>query len=95
MSESIPRYTLSATLLGHSSDVKSVVFPNKSTIATASRDGSVRLWKYGVPEGTSSDPHWNSNVLHKDTPYINSISWFDDAESCMYIFLILFSGHYY
>lgn len=83
MANSIPRYELSALLPGHSSDVKALKFPNEHTIASASRDGTVRLWKFGTPEGTSSDPHWSSKLLHSDTPYVNSVTWLDDEESCM------------
>lgn len=44
-------FKLSAVLKGHTSDVRAVLHPDPSFAITASRDGSVKLWKQ-----TSQDP---------------------------------------
>ncbi|KAI9046814.1 hypothetical protein LZ554_008895 [Drepanopeziza brunnea f. sp. 'monogermtubi'] len=38
-------YKISATLMGHEDDVRGVSFPSPKAVLSASRDGSVRLWK--------------------------------------------------
>lgn len=83
-SESLPRYSLSANLFGHESDVKAVTFPNSSTIASASRDGTVKLWK---PTKNTSPPVWTFKQLHHGTPYVNSIAWLEDESSRMFVFV--------
>ncbi|KKY25616.1 putative polyubiquitin binding protein (doa1 ufd3) [Phaeomoniella chlamydospora] len=47
----MPEYKLSATLEGHTSDVRAVALPDTQYAATASRDGTTRFWKQ-----TSSSP---------------------------------------
>lgn len=81
MVDSVPRYKLSATLPGHTSDVKALKFPNKDTIASTSRDGTVRFWKFGDHEGSNSVKHWASKLLLSETPYVNSVGWLDDEDS--------------
>lgn len=77
------QYTLSSTLHGHESDVKSLVFPTPGTIASASRDGSSRLWKN---EGKDTDGTilWPSQVLYHETPYVNSITWLNSEDQSTY-----------
>lgn len=79
-SDSIPRYTFSATLIGHESDVKAVSFPNSSTVVSASRDGSVKLWKHSKESNS-----WAFKQLHHGSPYVNSVAWLDDKETRMYL----------
>lgn len=80
------QYTLSASLHGHESDVKALVFPKADTIASASRDGSSRVWKNAGKdaEGTSL---WPSHILYHESPYINSVAWLESDDQSMYFSL--------
>ncbi|KAF5093442.1 hypothetical protein D0Z03_002413 [Geotrichum reessii] len=78
------KYTLSASLLGHESDVKAIVFPHPDTIASASRDGSTRLWKFDKRDSDNVNS-WESSVLYYEKPYINSIGWLDADDQSLVI----------
>lgn len=79
-------YILSATLQGHESDVKALVFPNSNTIASVSRDGSSRLWKSTSKDSEGSNL-WPSQILYHDTPYLNSVTWLESDDHSMFVFL--------
>lgn len=70
-------YVLSASLHGHESDVKALVFSSSDSIASVSRDGSVRLWKSSGKDAENSNL-WPSQVLYHETPYINSTTWSEE-----------------
>lgn len=72
----LPQYVLSATLNGHESDVKALVFPNSHTIASVSRDGSSRLWRQNG-EDVEGSHLWPSQILYHEKPYLNSITWLE------------------
>ncbi|KAF5097670.1 hypothetical protein DV451_003717 [Geotrichum candidum] len=78
------KYTLSASLIGHESDVKAITFPHSDTIASGSRDGSTRLWKFGERDAENVNI-WNSSVLYHETPYINSIGWLDADDQSLVV----------
>lgn len=60
-------YKLSASLLGHESDVKCVRFLDNTTIASVSRDATLRVWKF-------MDDKWNQLVAFQGSKYLNSVS---------------------
>ena len=62
-------YKLSATLSGHEQDVKSVAVLNNDTVATCSRDGSVRLWKKG------HNNLWQDAVVYQSDEFVNSLCY--------------------
>ncbi|KAI1623289.1 protein phosphatase [Exophiala viscosa] len=60
MSGSAPEFKLSATLKGHQSDVRGVLLPDPSFAATASRDGTTKVWKRTSTTPPSYDPSESS-----------------------------------
>ncbi|CAI4044680.1 hypothetical protein N7582_003334 [Saccharomyces uvarum] len=69
-------YQLSATLKGHSQDVRDVVAVDDSKVASASRDGTVRLW--------SKDDQWHSTVVYSGQGFLNSVCY--DSEKQVLLF---------
>lgn len=67
-------YKLSATLLGHESDVKGVKFASTNSIASVSRDGSLRLWTF--------NDKWIQSVLLQGSKYLNSVAIFGASVVC-------------
>ena len=52
-------YKLSAVLTGHTSDVRAVLLPDSNLAVTASRDGTVRVWK----QTSTSPPTFDATEL--------------------------------
>ncbi|KAF1978965.1 phospholipase A-2-activating protein [Bimuria novae-zelandiae CBS 107.79] len=63
-------YKLSAVLRGHESDVRSVAFPHPTTVVSASRDFSVRLWKLQ----SEKPPSYDSTIKVQGKEFINSLA---------------------
>lgn len=63
-------YKLSAALRGHEADVRSVVFPHPTTVVSASRDFSVRLWKLQ----SEKPPSFDSTIKVQGKEFINSLA---------------------
>lgn len=63
-------YQLSATLEGHSQDVRDLVAVTDSQLASVSRDGTVRVWTKDQVQG-----EWNSIISHKSDNFLNSICY--------------------
>ncbi|EHN01568.1 Doa1p [Saccharomyces cerevisiae x Saccharomyces kudriavzevii VIN7] len=71
-------YQLSATLKGHSQDVRDVVALDDSKVASASRDGTVRLW--------SKDNEWQGTTVYSGQEFLNSVCYYPEEQ------LLLFGG---
>ncbi|PVH95410.1 phospholipase A-2-activating protein [Periconia macrospinosa] len=63
-------YKLSASLRGHEDDVRSVVFPSPTTVASASRDSTVRVWSLQ----SSSPPNFDSTIKVHGTEFVNALT---------------------
>ncbi|KAF2743367.1 phospholipase A-2-activating protein [Sporormia fimetaria CBS 119925] len=63
-------FKLSASLRGHDDDVRSVAFPSPSTVVSASRDFTVRLWQLQSP----SPPTFDCTIKVHGTEFINSLA---------------------
>lgn len=63
-------YKLSAVLRGHESDVRSVAFPHPTTVVSASRDYSVRLWKLQ----SEKPPTYDSTIKVQGKEFVNSLA---------------------
>jgi phospholipase A-2-activating protein len=63
-------FKLSATLRGHDDDVRSVVFPRPSSIVSASRDFTVRLWTQQSP----TPPTYDSTIKTHGKEFVNSLA---------------------
>lgn len=62
-------FQLSATLEGHTQDVRGIVAVNDQQVASVSRDGCVRLWN------KSSNELWESVIINKNDSFLNSICY--------------------
>ncbi|CCH60858.1 hypothetical protein TBLA_0D03580 [Henningerozyma blattae CBS 6284] len=71
-------YQLSATLKGHTGDVRDVVVLNDEQIGSVSRDGSLRLW-----DKEGAQQQWDSKILYTGKEFLNSIT-FDSKEGVLY-----------
>ncbi|KAI7915952.1 ubiquitin homeostasis protein lub1 [Pyricularia oryzae] len=65
-------FKLSAQLIGHSNDVKSVRYKSKDFIISASRDNSVRIWRQTSAPNTP--PAFDSATLAQSGSYVNSLA---------------------
>lgn len=63
-------YQLSATLKGHTQDVRDLVAVCDSQLASVSRDGTVRVWTKDQDQG-----EWSSIISHKSDNFLNSICY--------------------
>lgn len=81
------QYVLSASLQGHESDVKALTFPYPDKIASASRDGSLRLWTYQGPDSEGTNL-WPSQILSHGTPYVNSVAWLESDDLSKYLCIV-------
>ncbi|KAJ5099499.1 hypothetical protein N7532_006500 [Penicillium argentinense] len=68
----MPDFKLSASLEGHGDDVRAVAFPNPNAVFSASRDGTVRLWKLV----SSSPPTYDYTITAHGQAFINSLAYF-------------------
>lgn len=59
-------YQLSAQLTGHAQDVKCVIGIDENRVASASRDGSVRIW-------TKDEGKWEGIIVRHSAKFINSL----------------------
>ncbi|KAJ0161484.1 Ubiquitin homeostasis protein lub1 [Colletotrichum tanaceti] len=64
-------FKLSAQLSGHDSDVKAVSFPNPQTVLSASRDGSVRVWR----QTSDSPPAFEASIASQTSEFVNSVTY--------------------
>ncbi|CDO96005.1 unnamed protein product [Kluyveromyces dobzhanskii CBS 2104] len=62
-------YQLSAELRGHTQDVKTVVSLNTTQVASASRDGTIRVWT--LSEGGD----WEGSIVYSSDKYVNSLAY--------------------
>ena len=62
-------YQLSATLEGHSQDVRDITAISNEQLVSVSRDGSVRLWDLSV-EGK-----WNGTIIHQSKEFLNAVTY--------------------
>lgn len=74
-------YQLSATLKGHSQDVKDLISIDNNQLASVSRDGSVRLWSK-----LENSNEWDSKIVFETEKFLNSITYDSINE------IIYFSG---
>lgn len=65
-------YKLSAALEGHSDDVRAVAFPNASTLLSASRDSTVRIWKLV----STPPPTFDYTISSHGSAFINSLAYY-------------------
>ncbi|KAH7112802.1 polyubiquitin binding protein-like protein [Dendryphion nanum] len=63
-------FKLSAILRGHEDDVRSVVFPHPTTVVSASRDFTVRLWKLQ----SSNPPSFDNTIKTHGKEFVNSLA---------------------
>ncbi|KAK9448501.1 WD40-repeat-containing domain protein [Limtongia smithiae] len=73
-------YSLSRSLTGHTGDVRGVVFPSPSLLASVSRDCTLRVWK-PLPgsEDSSYGIEWTESVNYQSPRYLNSVAYLDDV----------------
>ncbi|KAI9812331.1 MAG: hypothetical protein M1827_004780 [Pycnora praestabilis] len=64
-------YKLSASLEGHSDDVRSVAFPHPDFVLSASRDATVRLWKLL----SNTPPQYDDSISSHGTAFINALTY--------------------
>ncbi|KAK2052777.1 PFU-domain-containing protein [Colletotrichum caudatum] len=69
-------FKLSAQLAGHDSDVKAVSFPHPQTVLSASRDGSVRVWR----QTSGPPPTFEASVLSQTSEFVNSVTYLPPSE---------------
>ncbi|KAF2788576.1 phospholipase A-2-activating protein [Melanomma pulvis-pyrius CBS 109.77] len=63
-------YKLSASLRGHEDDVRSVAFPRATTVVSASRDFTVRLWQ----QESSSPPVYDCTIKTHGKEFVNALA---------------------
>ncbi|KAJ5908114.1 hypothetical protein N7495_000796 [Penicillium taxi] len=66
----MPDFKISASLEGHSDDVRAVVFPSPNLIFSASRDATVRRWKLL----SSPPPTYDDTITAHGQAFINSLA---------------------
>ncbi|KAF1988782.1 PFU-domain-containing protein [Aulographum hederae CBS 113979] len=64
-------YKLSVALKGHEDDVRVVLHPNPSFVASGSRDASVRLWKLE----SSRPPAYDCTLVSHGSTFVNSLAY--------------------
>ncbi|APA07908.1 hypothetical protein SS1G_00477 [Sclerotinia sclerotiorum 1980 UF-70] len=64
-------YKLSASLAGHEDDVRAVAFPSSKAIVSASRDGTVRLWK----QLSDNPPLFDATISSHATAFVNTVAY--------------------
>ncbi|OBT58170.1 hypothetical protein VE04_01263 [Pseudogymnoascus sp. 24MN13] len=69
-------YKLSASLAGHDDDVRAVIFPYPNELVSASRDGTVRVWKMiAEPLATFED-----TIIQHGSSFINALAYLPPSE---------------
>ncbi|KAF7955108.1 uncharacterized protein EAE97_000367 [Botrytis byssoidea] len=64
-------YKLSASLAGHEDDVRAVAFPSAKAVVSASRDGTVRLWK----QLSDHPPIFDATISSHATAFVNTVAY--------------------
>ena len=64
-------FRLSAQLVGHEADVRSVSFPRPDRVLTASRDTSVRVW---TQTATQPAPEFSAHITTQGSDYVNAVA---------------------
>ncbi|KAF7868743.1 uncharacterized protein EAF02_009479 [Botrytis sinoallii] len=64
-------YKLSASLAGHEDDVRAVAFPSAKAVVSASRDGTVRLWK----QLSDNPPIFDVTISSHATAFVNTVAY--------------------
>ncbi|KAL9086287.1 MAG: hypothetical protein Q9165_007202 [Trypethelium subeluteriae] len=64
-------FKLSASLLGHDDDVRSVVFPTPDLVLSASRDATVRQWKLT----STKPPTFDCTLSSHGTAFVNAVAF--------------------
>ncbi|KAF2768377.1 PFU-domain-containing protein [Teratosphaeria nubilosa] len=64
-------FKLSATLKGHEEDVRTVVFPTRDTLFSASRDNTVRAWKLT----STKPPTYDDTIALKGSNWFNGLAY--------------------
>ncbi|EMR91178.1 putative polyubiquitin binding protein (doa1 ufd3) protein [Botrytis cinerea BcDW1] len=64
-------YKLSASLAGHEDDVRAVAFPSAKAVVSASRDGTVRLWK----QLSDNPPIFDATISSHATAFVNTVTY--------------------
>ncbi|ODQ77516.1 hypothetical protein BABINDRAFT_163519 [Babjeviella inositovora NRRL Y-12698] len=73
------QFKLSATLSAHEDDVRAATALSDTSIVSASRDETVRVW--------TKDSTWTSALLYKSASYINSVAYIPELS------LVVFAGN--
>ncbi|KAF1943858.1 phospholipase A-2-activating protein [Clathrospora elynae] len=63
-------FKLSATLRGHEDDVRGVAFPSPSSVVSASRDYTVRVWA----QQSLNPPTWDSTIKTHGKEFVNALA---------------------
>ncbi|CAG61197.1 uncharacterized protein GVI51_K00121 [Nakaseomyces glabratus] len=71
-------YQLSATLRGHSQDVKDITAVNDNKIASVSRDGSLRVWT------RSSSGDWEDVLVYQSDKFLNAVCYDKTSQTVYY-----------
>lgn len=67
-------FKLSAQLAGHESDVRAVGFPARDAVLSASRDGTVRLWRLRKPT-PGGPPVFEQTLVNRGTDFVNAVAF--------------------
>ncbi|WEW55917.1 WD repeat protein Lub1 [Emydomyces testavorans] len=68
----MPDFKISATLEGHSDDVRAVAFPGAKKILTASRDATVRIWSLV----STPPPTFDYTISSHGSAFVNSLAYY-------------------
>ncbi|KAE8553550.1 hypothetical protein EYB25_004932 [Talaromyces marneffei] len=79
-------YKLSASLEGHSDDVRAVAFPNSKSVVTASRDATVRIWN----QVSSPPPTYDYTISSHGSSFVNAVAYYPPTSE--YPEGLIFSG---
>lgn len=79
------QFQLSATLKGHTQDVKDLTIIDNERLASVSRDGTVRLWTMSSDSNghESNQNKWEDTILSSSSKFLNSICY-DDKQQIVY-----------
>ncbi|RDW62277.1 phospholipase A-2-activating protein-like protein [Coleophoma cylindrospora] len=69
-------FKLSASLAGHDDDVRAVAFPSSKAVISASRDGTVRLWKLL----NSPPPSYDGTITYHGGGFVNAVTYLPPAD---------------
>ncbi|KAK4544713.1 hypothetical protein LTR36_003962 [Oleoguttula mirabilis] len=64
-------FKLSATLRGHEEDVRALVYPNRQTLFSASRDNTVRKWQLTAPK----PPVYDDTIALQGSHWFNGLAY--------------------